>query len=134
MDMKLMRGLVAITALGIALATPSLAFAQQGSTVSRQVNVSQLPVSLQRIQKAIQQSSSAESREALRLHYQVDVYGKAPDLAFFENQGDLIAGPVPHTAPTHNDMLYQWTPQEYRAPAADLNSLWQWIADKTNRR
>src|SRR3954469_20355697 len=98
MDMKLMRGLVAISALGIALASPALASAQQGSTTGRQVNVSQLPVSLQRIQKAIQQSSSAESREGLRLRYQVDVYGRAPELELFDNQDDLIAGPVPHTA------------------------------------
>ncbi len=134
MRMKLMRGLVAISALGIALAAPAPALAQQGSTTGRQVNVSRLPVNLQRIQKAIRQSSSAESREGLRILYQVDVYGRAPALELWTDQDDLVSGPVPHTAPTHNDMLYQMTPQEFRAPAADLGTVMRWLANKATKK
>ena len=134
MGMKMMRALVAITALAMASATPVPAFAQDGSTTGRQVNVNLLPVNLQRIQKAIQQSSSSESREGLRIRYQVDVFGRAPVLEFFTNQDDLVNGPVPRSAPTHNDMLYQMTPQEFRAPAADFTTLMRWLANKANKK
>jgi hypothetical protein len=97
------------------------------------VDVSRLPLDLQRIQKQLRESSTREEREGLNLRYFVDVYGQAPPLVIFGPEDDLSAGPVPRTAPTHQDMVNQVTPQEYRAPAADLNNLFQWIRERVRR-
>ena len=98
-----------------------------------QVDVSRLPINLQRIQKELRQSATQEEREGLSLRYFVDVYGKAPPLVIFGPEDDLTAGPVPRTAPTHQDMINQVTPQEYRAPAGNLNNLYKWFRDRMRR-
>jgi len=108
-----------------ALATPAQA--------QETVDVSRLPVDLQRIQRELRQSAVREEREGLNLRYFVDVYGQAPPLVIFGPEDDLKAGPVPRSAPTHQDMVNQVTPQEYRAPAADLNNLFRWLRDRTRR-
>jgi hypothetical protein len=132
--MKLMRkALVASIALAAASAAGAPAFAQDAPTAGH-VNVSLLPVSLHRIQRAIHQSSSTDTHEGLRILYQVDVYGRAPVLEFFTKGDDVVNGPVPNSAPTHKQMLEMMTPQEYRAPVADFSALMRWLADKGNKK
>jgi hypothetical protein len=111
------------------------AFAQQSSPPQPAVNVQRLPLDMQRIQRAIQQSSSSpDTHQGLRFLYQVDVYGRAPALELFTDADDLANGPVPRSAPTHKDMLEQMTPQEFRSPPADLTTIFRWLADKASRK
>jgi hypothetical protein len=94
------------------------------------VDVGKLPVNLDRIQRQLQQATVREERDGLKLRYVVDVYGRAPQIELFTKQDNLESGPVPYGAPTHRQMIEAVTPQEYRAPAADFNSLFRWLADK----
>ena len=104
------------------------------SAAAQEVNVKLLPISLHRIQRELQQSSSTESREGLRLRYQIDVYGRAPAIEFFTKADNLTNGPVPYGGPTHKEMLYMMTPQEFRAPVMDFTSFMRWLADRANKK
>jgi hypothetical protein len=95
------------------------------------VDVSQLPINIQRIERKLRQNSIREERDGLNLRYIIDVYGQAPRLEFFTKQDNLFYGPVPYGAPTHRDMIDIVTPQEFRAPAADFGNLFRWLADKS---
>src|SRR5918994_1113760 len=94
------------------------------------VDVSKLPVSVERIQRQLQQSTVREERNGLNLRYAVDVYGQAPRIELFTQQENLQNGPVPYGAPTHQQMIEAIAPREYRAPAADFGALFRWVADK----
>ena len=94
------------------------------------VDVNKLPVNLDRIQRQLQQSAVREERDGLNLRYVVDVYGRAPRIELFAPQPNLMTGPAPYGAPTHREMIEAVTPQEFRAPAADLGGLFRWLADK----
>jgi hypothetical protein len=104
------------------------ALAQQGT-----VDVDRLPIDVQRIHRELRQSATREEREGLQLRYFVDVFGQAPPLVLFGPQDNLTTGPVPYGAPTHKDMLYQMTPQEFRAPAADFSGLIRWLAERAKK-
>jgi len=80
------------------------------------------------------QNASREEREGLRLRYFVGVYGQAPPLVIFGPEDNLSNGPVPYGAPTHKDMLYQMTPQEFRSPPADLGALVRWLMERANKK
>lgn len=108
-------------------AAPALA---QQSTV----DVDRLPIDVQRIHRELQQSATREEREGLQLRYFVDVFGQAPPLVLFGPQDNLTTGPVPYGAPTHKEMLYQMTPQEFRAPFADFSALIRWLAERANKK
>lgn len=88
------------------------------------INPAALGVSMSRISRRLQADVRARSEGAapLKLDYFVDVYGTAPALRFFAGQ-DLIYGSVPGGAPTHSDMLYQMTPQLFRAPVVNFFGL-----------
>ncbi|HUU35619.1 MAG TPA: hypothetical protein VMW48_16250, partial [Vicinamibacterales bacterium] len=58
----------------------------------------------------------------LKLEYRVDVFGTAPALRFFRGE-DLLFGAVRGSAPSHSDMLYMFTPQEFRSPRVDFLGL-----------
>jgi hypothetical protein len=94
------------------------------------VDVSRLPINLQRIQRKLRQSTVRDESDGLRLRYIVDVYGQAPRIELFTKQDNLLNGPVPYGGPTHQDLLQVITPQEYRAPAADFSGLIRWLAGK----
>ena len=94
------------------------------------VDVSRLPLNLDRIQRGLRQSAIREERQGLNLRYVVDVYGQAPPLVLFGPEDNLVYGPVPYGAPTHRDMIEHVTPKEYRAPAADFSALLRWLAEK----
>jgi hypothetical protein len=94
------------------------------------IDVSQLPINLDRIQRQLRQSSVRDDSEGLRLRYIVDVYGQAPKIELFGNRDFSLTGPAPYGGPTHNDILQLITPQEHRAPAADFSNLFRWLANK----
>ena len=78
---------------------------------------------MERIQRKLRQASVREERDGLNLKYMVDVFGLAPPIQFFAPREDLRNGPVPYGAPTHRQMVDAVTPQEYRAPAAQIFSI-----------
>ena len=96
-----------------------------------QVDVSRLPINLERIQRQLRQTTTREERDGLNLRYIVDVYGQAPRLELFTKQDNLLNGPVPYGSPTHQDMFNVVTPQEYRAPGANLGNLFTWLAGRS---
>jgi hypothetical protein len=98
------------------------------------VDVDRLPIDLQRIHRELQQTATREERDGLQLRYFVDVFGQAPPLVLFGPQDNLSTGPVPYGAPTHKEMLYQMTPQEFRAPAADFSALIRWLAERASKK
>jgi hypothetical protein len=118
-----------------AMAFPALLALMMTSAVRAQetVDVSRLPISLERIQRELRQSSIREERDGLNLRYVVDVYGQAPPIELFGPDVDLIYGPVPNTAPSHREMIDHVTPKEYRAPAADFSALLRWLAEKSKK-
>ena len=97
------------------------------------VDVSRLPLNLERIQRELRQSAIREERQGLNLRYVVDVYGQAPPLVLFGPADNLVYGPVPYGAPTHKEMVELVTPKEYRAPAADFSALLRWLAERAKK-
>jgi hypothetical protein len=97
------------------------------------LDVSQLPLNLDRIQRELRRSSIREEREGLNLRYVVEVFGQAPPLVIFTKEGDLATGPVPYGAPTHSEMIEHVTPKEYRAPVADFSALLRWLAERSKK-
>jgi hypothetical protein len=95
------------------------------------VDVSKLPIDLERIQRQLRQATVREEHDGLNLRYIVDVFGQAPRIDLFPDRQTLLTGPVPYGAPTHRQMIEMITPQEFRAPAADLGGLFRWLADKS---
>ena len=106
---------------------------QAGLRAQEAVDVSRLPLNLNRIQRELRQSAVREERQGLNLHYVIDVYGQAPPIVIFGPDDNLVRGPVPYGAPTHRDMIEQVTPKEYRAPAADFSALVRWLAERTRK-
>jgi hypothetical protein len=94
------------------------------------VDVSKLPVDLARIQRQLRQTTVREERDGLNLRYVVDVFGQAPRLELFTKQQNLLSGPTPYGAPTHQQMIEAMTPQEFRSPTADVGALFRWLSDK----
>ena len=97
------------------------------------VDVSRLPLNLDRIQRGLRQSAIREERQGLNLRYVVDVYGQAPPIAIFGPDDNLVHGPLPYGAPTHREMIEHVTPKEYRAPAADFSALVRWLAERSKK-
>jgi hypothetical protein len=104
------------------------AFAQQAS-----VDVKRLPIDLAKVTRELRQSAATESHNGLHIRYTVDVYGQAPRIDFFTKQDNLASGPVPYGAPSHQEMINHVTPQEYRAPYADIGNLIRWLNDKAKK-
>ena len=94
------------------------------------VDVSRLPINLERIQRQLRRSTVRDESEGLNLRYVVDVFGQAPRIELFPNRDFSLSGPAPYGAPTHQDMLRVMTPQEFSAPAANLGNLFRWFSDK----
>jgi hypothetical protein len=97
------------------------------------IDVSRLPINLERIQRELRQSAEREERQGLNIRYVIDVYGQAPPIVLYDPAFDLVHGPVPNSSPTHKDMIEHVTPIEYRAPAADLGALLRWLADRSKK-
>jgi hypothetical protein len=113
----------------VALTAPATA----ATAAAASVDVSRLPISLSNIEKKFRQTSIREERDGLNLRYFVDVYAKAPPIVLLTKEDNVLYGPVPYGAPTHSDMLYMLTPQEHRAPAADMGNLFRWLSGKKTK-
>lgn len=109
----------------LAFASPALA--------QESLDVSRLPVDLDRIQRGLRESAVREEREGLNLRYRVQVYGQAPPIVLFGPEANLTTGPVPYGAPTHRDMVDHVTPREFRTPAADISALIRWLAERAKK-
>lgn len=89
-------------------------------------------VSLERIQRGLRLTETRERQKqagtAMRLEYQVQVYGLAPKIAVLKGV-DLFNGPVPGTAPSHRQFIDYVTPQIYRTPGLPLSASLFWLAN-----
>ena len=94
------------------------------------IDVSRLPINLNRIQRQLRQSTVRDESQGLQLRYIVDVYGQAPRIELFPNRDYSLTGPAPYGAPTHQDLLRLITPKEHSAPAANFGNLFRWLSDK----
>lgn len=122
--MRKQLGLVAL----VVLTTTAGAYAQEA------VDVSRLPIDLHKIQRELRQSAERAEHEGLAIRYVVDVFGQAPPIVLFRPEDNLRYGPVPYGAPTHQEMIEHVTPQEYRAPPADISALLRWLAQKASTK
>src|SRR5688572_3241450 len=125
----LMFGLAAQTAWAHQASAPKASAQPQGS-----VDVSKLPVDVNRIQRQLARTREREYREGLNVRYIVDVFGQSPRLVLFAREDNLLNGPVPYGAPTHKEMIYMVTPEEFRSPVMDFGSLLRWLADKSKNK
>jgi len=97
------------------------------------VNVDRLPLDLQRIERQLRRNRDREEFDGVRLRYFVDVFGQSPRIELFAPEENLSTGPVPWGAPTHNDMLQQVTPKEFRSPPMDLSAVMRWLSEKVGK-
>jgi hypothetical protein len=116
------------------LAAPAFAQGTASDRTSGNVDVNRLPLNVQRIQRELQQASTTtEERHGLNLRYQIEVFGRAPEIKLFTADDNLTTGPVPYGAPTHREVVEQITPREFRAPVMDFNALAKWLAGKSRK-
>ena len=78
------------------------------------IDVSRLPIDLQRIERQFRQGQIREDRSGLNLRYFVDVFAQAPKIKIVTKEDNLEYGPAPYGGPTHRDMVEAMTPREYR--------------------
>lgn len=124
--------------LALLMATgPPAAMAQQppadvNARPEAPVDISRIPIDLNRIHRELQQTTFREQQEGLNLRVTVDVIAQAPPLQMFQftREDNLLTGPVPDSAPTHRELVDHVTPREYRAPIADFSALIRWLAEK----
>ena len=114
----------------LTLAAPGAA---QESARTARVDVDRLPLDLKRIERELRQARDVEERDGLTLRYTIQIYGSAPRLQIFNVDANLVHGPVPYGAPTHQEIINHITPKEYRAPFADFSALLRWLADRNKK-
>ena len=78
------------------------------------IDVTRLPIDLQRIERRFRQGQIREERDGLNLRYYVDVFAQAPRIVLFTPEDNLRYGPVPYGGPTHREMLDMITPRQFR--------------------
>jgi len=121
--------LIAAAILLVALAGPAAAQSPSNTTttpppavtsppsppVSAPVNVAKLPIDLSRLQRQLRASADRTLQDGTNLKVFVDVYAFAPPLMLFTRE-DILGdgGPIPGSAPTHQDVIDQNTPEEHR--------------------
>jgi len=118
-----MRGLAPIV-LVLAFAAPARAQAPASAPDPPPVpaiDATKLGVDLWRIQKGLRiaEAKEQETRDGLRVEFNVQVYGVAPPIQIW-SEADLYNGHVPGTAPTHRQVIEFLTPPIYRQPGVDF--------------
>jgi hypothetical protein len=78
------------------------------------IDVSRLPIDLQRIERQFRQGQIREDRNGLNLRYFIDVFAQAPKIKIITKEDNLEYGQAPYGGPTHRDMVEEMTPREYR--------------------
>jgi len=128
-----MRGL-ALLALLLSWSSP--AWAQDAApapppAADTPIDATKLGVSLERIQRGLRVTESREKEKltgnALRLEYEVQVYGIAPRIEVLKGV-DLFNGQVPGSAPSHRQFIEYVTPQIYRTPVMPISAFAGWAA------
>jgi hypothetical protein len=119
--------------IAVALAMPAPAVAQ--SPNSADSNADRQPVSLARIKRGLREKPTTPLRlsDRVLLSYYVSVVGESPPIDVFKDF-DTRRGAVAFSAPTHQELFYQVTPQEFRAPAADILGAARWIKTKLPKK
>jgi hypothetical protein len=120
----------AVLAGALLLPAPTLA---QGGQDRPDAGKDALPVSLKRIKRGLQEAQSQPPSHRLKLSYYVAVVGQSEPINLFKDF-DTIHGAVPFTAPSHQELLEQVTPREFRAPAADLLGAAVWLGTKLAKK
>jgi hypothetical protein len=123
-----MRRPIAVVALALLIA-PAPAMAQAPDVVRAE----DLPVSLARIKRGLREEKARDGRHAIRLTYYVNVLADNPPINIFQDF-DSKSGTVPFSAPTHNELFMQVTPQEFRSPPADLLGAAVWLGAKLAKK
>jgi hypothetical protein len=107
--------------------------------VAPEIDATKLGVSLPRIlrQLGLEEVRDANTpQDALRLQYSVQVFGTAPKIEVLKGV-DLFNGPVPGSAPTHQQYIEYATPYMYRLPALPVSAAaaWagQWLWQKSKK-
>ncbi len=122
----------------LVLALAAGAAAQQPAATVRVaspgIDVSKLPINIDRIRRQLVRVDVREERDGLSLRYMVDVFAQAPAIELFPASRldpNFWTGPAPYGAPTHRQFLNLWTPQEHRGQAADFGALIRWLGDRS---
>lgn len=125
---------IAAALVVLSLAAP--AAAQQGAPSSDRatVDVDRLPIDLSRIHRQLKQARGVEERDGLHLRYNIQVIGVAPPIDLFTDEVNLVSGPVPYGAPTHQDIINHITPLPFRSPVMDFSALMRWLADRDKKK
>ena len=111
----------------VASGTPADASdAQKPAAAAPDDSVGELPVSIQRIQRALSRPP------AIRLHgdrnvYRVEVVGRKPTIEDILGK-DYLKGPTPGGAPTHQEILNLVTPKDFQGYAPYSNREAAWVA------
>jgi len=104
-----------------------------GAAATTGVDVSRLPIDVRRIERELSRTSERVESDGFSLRYVIDVFGQAPPINLFTKEDNLTTGQAPYGAPTHRDMIYMITPQEFRAPAMDFSALARWLANRAKK-
>ncbi|MBI2833148.1 MAG: hypothetical protein HYX76_01815 [Acidobacteria bacterium] len=132
---------IAVALIVSLLWSPCLAAGQaRASSASLDgIRTEALGISVDRIRRKLAQTPPREisTVNGLRIEYYIDVYGKPYTLDVLKGF-DLQTGAVQYGPPTHTEFLNLVTPQEFRAPAADMLTpamlLLQWLAKKAQKK
>jgi hypothetical protein len=96
--------------------------------VAPEIDATKLGVSLPRIlrQLGLEEVRDNAPQDTLRLQYNVQVFGTAPKIEVLKGV-DLFNGPVPGSAPTHQQYIEYATPYMYRLPALPVSAAAAWV-------
>ena len=118
-----------LIAIGMTLTLASVGVHVQGAAAQAPDTestrpVAELPVSLERMQRRIDEIARAgDDAILLRLTSYVDVFARAPGIELFRPTFDLELGPIPYGAPTHGEMIAAMTPRQWRPPLVRLDGV-----------
>jgi hypothetical protein len=128
-----MRSLAAALAV-LSLAAPAAAQERPAGGQAPAIDVDRLPIDLGRIHRELKQVQDREERDGLNLRYHIQVVGVAPPIDLFIEGDNLVTGPVPYGAPTHQDVIDHITPLPFRSPIMDFSALIRWLADRDRKK
>lgn len=127
----------ALAVLALVIGLPGPAWAQDPpdppapSVDPAAIDATKLGVSLARIQKGLRIAETKERAisDGLRVEFNIQVFGTAPRVEIFKDV-DLFNGPVPGTAPSHQEFIQFVTPQIYRTPGLPISAFAAWAAQR----
>ena len=124
-----MRVLASLVVVGCLVLPVYAQETQSPAPADTPIDATKLGVSLSRIQRGlfIAESRDKQDGDAVRLQFNVQVYGKAPKIEVLQGV-DLVNGAVPGSAPSHRQMIEYVTPQIYRSPTMPVSALAFWAA------